>query len=69
MFTDSHTHLGIISEPEMTEHKITASDKFIVLATDGIWDYLSNIEVVKTVHKHGDPLKAAKGTLNSRSSY
>lgn len=31
----------------MTEH-----DKFIVLASDGVWEFLSNDFVVKTVYPH-----------------
>jgi serine/threonine protein phosphatase PrpC len=44
----------------MIEHTITSNDKFIVLATDGIWDFLSDDDVVRVVNKHGDPLKASE---------
>ncbi|CAA0835873.1 Probable protein phosphatase 2C 65 [Striga hermonthica] len=40
---------GLISTPDVTYRKLTESDEFIVLATDGIWDVLSNDEVVKIV--------------------
>ncbi|KAL3830232.1 hypothetical protein ACJIZ3_019034 [Penstemon smallii] len=40
---------GLISTPEVTYRKLTERDEFVVLATDGIWDVLSNNEVVKIV--------------------
>ncbi|KAK8933692.1 putative protein phosphatase 2C 33 [Platanthera zijinensis] len=40
---------GLISEPEISYHRSTEKDEFIVLATDGIWDVLSNKEVVDIV--------------------
>jgi len=40
---------GLISTPEVTYRKLTQRDEFVVLATDGIWDVLSNSEVVRIV--------------------
>ncbi|CAA3019607.1 probable protein phosphatase 2C 33 [Olea europaea var. sylvestris] len=40
---------GLISVPEISYRRITDKDEFIVLATDGIWDVLSNEEVVDIV--------------------
>ncbi|XP_019160793.1 PREDICTED: probable protein phosphatase 2C 33 [Ipomoea nil] len=40
---------GLISVPEVSYRRLTDKDEFIVLATDGIWDVLSNEEVVKVV--------------------
>lgn len=36
-------------EPEVFKYKLEKDDKFIVLATDGLWDMLSNREVVELV--------------------
>lgn len=47
---------GLISVPEVTHRKLTPNDQFLVLATDGIWDVLSNKEVVDVVH--GAPTRA-----------
>ncbi|CAI9759883.1 unnamed protein product [Fraxinus pennsylvanica] len=40
---------GLISVPEICYKHITDKDEFIVLATDGIWDVLTNKEVVDIV--------------------
>ncbi|CEI95336.1 Putative Protein phosphatase [Rhizopus microsporus] len=41
----------VTCNPDLTEHKITKEDDFIVLACDGIWDCMSNQEVVDFVQK------------------
>ncbi|KAM0935780.1 putative protein-serine/threonine phosphatase [Dioscorea sansibarensis] len=40
---------GLISVPDISYHCLTEKDQFVVLATDGIWDVLSNKEVVDIV--------------------
>ena len=38
--------------PDLTHHRLTQHDKFLVLASDGLWECLSNEEVVKIVGEH-----------------
>ncbi|KAJ3680900.1 hypothetical protein LUZ60_015389 [Juncus effusus] len=40
---------GLISTPEVSYRRLSEKDEFLVLATDGIWDVLSNDEVIKIV--------------------
>jgi protein phosphatase 2C family protein 2/3 len=40
------TNLLLLACPEVETHAITAEHEFIVLACDGIWDVMSNQEVV-----------------------
>ncbi|RDX97836.1 putative protein phosphatase 2C 33, partial [Mucuna pruriens] len=40
---------GLIAVPDISCHRLTEKDEFVVLATDGIWDVLSNEEVVDIV--------------------
>ncbi|XP_070616509.1 LOW QUALITY PROTEIN: pyruvate dehydrogenase [acetyl-transferring]-phosphatase 2, mitochondrial [Erythrolamprus reginae] len=47
-----HTPPYLTAEPEVTYHKIRRQDKFLVLASDGLWDMLSNEEVVQLVANH-----------------
>ncbi|XP_057475327.1 probable protein phosphatase 2C 34 [Actinidia eriantha] len=40
---------GLISEPEVTQIRITCRDQFAILATDWVWDVVSNEEAVGIV--------------------
>ena len=42
--------IGIIVDPGISEYNLNNSTKFIVIASDGVWDYLSN-EIVKDIGK------------------
>jgi serine/threonine protein phosphatase PrpC len=44
--------VGVIPEPEILEFLLTAEDKFIVIGSDGVFEFLSNEEVVKIVVPH-----------------
>ncbi|CAK9166851.1 unnamed protein product [Ilex paraguariensis] len=51
---------GLTSVPEVTQRHITGKDQFIVLATDGVWDVVSNQEAVEIVISTPDKEKSAK---------
>ena len=40
---------GTISEPEVTEHILKEEDKFIIIASDGLYEFIESEEVVKFV--------------------
>jgi len=45
--------VGVISEPEVTIHTIdTDVDEFVIIATDGVWEFLSSEDAVGIVQKH-----------------
>eukprot|EP00752_Nemacystus_decipiens_P010104 g9005.t1 len=41
--------IGVVAEPEVTTHTIEGKDKFIVLASDGVWEFISSQEAVDIV--------------------
>lgn len=41
--------VGVSSKPEVTEFIVQPEDKFVVIATDGVWEFLSNQEVADIV--------------------
>ncbi len=44
--------VGVSSEPEITLTTLGNDDKFIVLASDGVWEFLSNEDVVSIVQPY-----------------
>merc|ERR1712244_131062 len=45
----AHT-AGVISEPEFTDYELNpATDRFLVVATDGLWEFVDNMETVDMV--------------------
>ena len=40
-----------IAEPDVTEHRLIANDEFAVIACDGIWDCMTNPQVVDFIRE------------------
>lgn len=62
--------VGVISVPEIKTVKMHLDDKILVLATDGIWGFLSNQQVADIVYPYyfkNDP-EGASAALISRAS-
>ncbi|GAA0184431.1 protein phosphatase [Lithospermum erythrorhizon] len=56
---------GVISIPEFSHRILTDRDKFVVLASDGVWDVLSNEEVVDIVSSAPSRSSAARIIVDS----
>lgn len=55
--------VGVICDPEIREIELEEQDKFIIIASDGLWEFISNREVLDMVIPHweeGNPVKAAE---------
>lgn len=44
------SRVGVNAVPEMGELRLTAQDKVIVIASDGVWEFLENEEVANIVY-------------------
>mmetsp|Transcript_36037 Transcript_36037/g.26775 ORF Transcript_36037/g.26775 Transcript_36037/m.26775 type:complete len:97 (-) Transcript_36037:37-327(-) len=61
----AHT-VGVSCEPEITQEILDPDDKIIVIASDGIWEFLSNEEVANMVAPYfekGAPEAAANALV------
>ena len=62
--------VGTISEPEIEEYEITDEDKFIIIASDGIWEFISSqecVEFIKDFYEKKDLKGCLKFLLNESS--
>ncbi|MBA0647309.1 hypothetical protein Goklo_015204, partial [Gossypium klotzschianum] len=50
----------VVADPEIQEEKIDSSLEFLILASDGLWDVVSNEEAVAMIKPIQDPEQAAK---------
>ena len=55
--------IGCIAEPELLTKQLVASDKFLVLASDGVWEFMTNQMVADMVAGFESPLKACKAVV------
>lgn len=64
----------ISTEPSLSVHKISKSDHFVIVGSDGLFDFFSNEEAVKLVHSYilsnptGDPAKFLLEQLVARAA-
>lgn len=60
--------VGVISVPEITTHEINPeTDDFLILASDGVWEFISSEEAVNIVRANRDNIKAAASNLVAES--
>lgn len=55
-------------KPEITKHRLTKKDKFLVLATDGVWDLLSPERVMELIFNHQKGIQSFDRFVLSKAS-
>lgn len=55
--------IGVFAEPELLVKHITADDQFVVVASDGVWEFLTNQSVTDMILKFSDPLEACRAVV------
>ena len=65
-FGDNVAHsVGVISEPEIIKYEFNGNEKFIILASDGIWEYIDSDECVNIIKDFYENDMDAIGALNA----
>ena len=65
-FGDNVAHsVGVISDPEIIKYEFVGNEKFIILASDGIWEYIDSDECVNIIKDFYENDMDAIGALNS----
>lgn len=55
--------LGVTAEPEILVREISCNDKFIVLASDGVFEFMTNQMVADIIAEKDDPLDACRAVI------
>lgn len=64
-----HTPPYLTAKPDIYYHRLTSKDKFLIIASDGLWDMLTPLQAVKLVGEHMkgkvffNPLKLPKKNI------
>lgn len=56
---------GVIPEPQVRRLKVRDNDFFLLAASDGVWDNLSDGEILDTVLDHANPIKGVSDLVHS----
>lgn len=50
--------IGIVSVPDTNEYRLTEDDLFIIIASDGVWEFINDEEAVRIASTSVDPKEA-----------
>jgi serine/threonine protein phosphatase PrpC len=60
--------VGVTSIPEISTHDLTENDVFVIWASDGVWEFISNEQAAEIVWKNRTNLKKAVTALVDEST-
>jgi serine/threonine protein phosphatase PrpC len=65
----SHT-VGVSAEPEVQEFELTPDDQIIIVASDGIWEFMSvqNVASIAQAHFEQGAAEAAANAIVRRAA-
>lgn len=46
--------VGVVADPVVTSYDLTEEDEFMIIATDGVWEFVSSEEAIAIVAGHLD---------------
>jgi len=56
--------VGVIAKPEIIDHTIDDNDCFIIIASDGVWEFISSQEAIDIVAKYESPDVACRAVVS-----
>jgi len=62
-------NIGIISTPEIYSKNLDANDKFLIICSDGVWEFLSNESASQIVVKNSFNMKVAARNLCEKAYF
>jgi len=60
--------LGVVAEPEILERELASSDKYLIIASDGVFEFMTNQMVADLAVSRNDPLIACKAIVEEAYS-
>jgi len=57
--------IGVTAEPEMLSTRLTSDDRVLIIATDGIFEFVSNTEAMKICTRSENPLAACQSLVEA----
>ena len=67
-FGDSFAHkLGVLSKPDVTFHEIRSDTRYIILGSDGLFDFMKAKDIIKILKDYPDMKTACKKLYNVSS--
>eukprot|EP00002_Diphylleia_rotans_P032475 TRINITY_DN6829_c0_g1_i2.p1 TRINITY_DN6829_c0_g1~~TRINITY_DN6829_c0_g1_i2.p1 ORF type:complete len:417 (+),score=95.94 TRINITY_DN6829_c0_g1_i2:626-1876(+) len=57
--------LGVIPTPEISAKELDENDKILIIASDGVWDILSNQDAINLVSCYSDPSEATNALVDA----
>lgn len=52
--------IGVVADSETSRITLKTGDKYLIVATDGIWEFISSHEAATMVAKYQNPMEAAE---------
>ena len=52
--------VGVCAEPEIQAWDLSPDDKFAIIASDGVFEFITSQNVIEMLAKFSDPIEAAK---------
>eukprot|EP00947_MAST-08B_sp_MAST-8B-sp1_P000366 g366.t1 len=65
---DIHPNGSVTAKPDFIFHDIQYGDEYLVMASDGIWDYITGAEAISIISKFQDMQEAAEALVEEGMS-